>query len=255
MCFASASVVAGPASHSSGGEHGAAPGAEVLGRDLLAGDLAQVVVDVAASRSHARVPVVVDVAEELAGPAAPGSGARRARAAGRATATACSLAALAAEREAKLAADRRRRGRSRSVVRPNEPFSRAYSSLPTRMSVVSSSRTTVASTFSRGRPRRAEIVVDAARGSSGRAPAERDHASYFVSSRCARQRGVVAVLLAPARVAAGRLDVAARRSGRSRRPSRPAESRSPRSGRAPRRRGSSRRRRPGRRSRARTGGA
>jgi len=39
------------------------------------------------------------------------------------------------------------------VVRPNDLFSRAYSSFPTRMKVRSSSCTTVASTFSRGNPR------------------------------------------------------------------------------------------------------
>ena len=42
--------------------------------------------------------------------------------------------------------------RFRSVVRPYERFSRAYSLPPTRISVASSSRTTVASTLSRGRP-------------------------------------------------------------------------------------------------------
>ena len=39
---------------------------------------------------------------------------------------------------------------ARSVVRPKDWFSREYSSLPTRMSVSSRSRTTAARTFSRG---------------------------------------------------------------------------------------------------------
>ena len=42
--------------------------------------------------------------------------------------------------------------RSCRVVSPNERLDLAYSSLPTRMQVHSSSRTTVASTFSRGSP-------------------------------------------------------------------------------------------------------
>ncbi len=44
--------------------------------------------------------------------------------------------------------------RPRMVVSPKDSFSRAYSSFPTRMYVVSSSLTTAANTFSLVRPRR-----------------------------------------------------------------------------------------------------
>ena len=68
--------------------------------------------------------------------------------------------------------------------------------------------TTAASTLSRGRPRapRSRAIR---RADAPAAPRRtRACASYLVSSRTARQLRVVAVLLAPARVAAGRLQVA-----------------------------------------------
>ena len=100
--------------------------------------------------------------------------------------------------------------RSRSVVSPNERFSRAYSSLPTRISVSSSRRTTAARTFSRGRPGRPRSRVDAARGSPAAPGRTRSAARTSPTSRRAPVAGVVAVLLAAPRVAAGRLEVAVR---------------------------------------------
>ena len=53
------------------------------------------------------------------------------------------------------------------VVSPNDRLRRAYSSLPTRMSVISSRRTTAASTFSRGNPRlQVALVCRRMRGSA-----------------------------------------------------------------------------------------
>ena len=97
--------------------------------------------------------------------------------------------------------------RVRSVVRPKESLARAYSSLPTRMRVVSSRRTTVASTLSRGSPASARSWRDAAPDARQR-PGEGEHApvlglvAHFAPAR------VIAVLLAPARVAAGGLQMA-----------------------------------------------
>ena len=60
------------------------------------------------------------------------------------------------------------------MVSPNERFARAYSSLPTLMPVHSSSRTTVASTFSRRQTGTGEVLLDP--GPDGREhPAELDH--------------------------------------------------------------------------------
>ena len=108
------------------------------------------------------------------GPADPGSAARSAPAAGRCTVDVVLLAALAAELEPQLSAMRPPRARLRSVVSPYDLFSRAYSSLPTRIRVVSSSRTTVASTFSRGSPGRARSSSHARADRRQRRP-ERHH--------------------------------------------------------------------------------
>ena len=89
-----------------------------------------------------------------------------------------------------------------------------------------------ASTFSRGRPGRREI---------GRGPpadrrqrlGEADQAVVFRLVADFAPLRVIAVLLPPARIAAGRLEVAARVRSRSRRPSTPAESRARGSARAP----------------------
>jgi hypothetical protein len=58
--------------------------------------------------------------------------------------------------------------RRRSVVRPKELFSRAYSSFPTRISVRSSSRTTVASSWRRvwSGARRSRSMRSRSRGST-----------------------------------------------------------------------------------------
>ncbi len=63
----------------------------------------------------------------------------------------------------------------------------AYSSLPTRIAVASSSETTVASTFSRGSPGLARSRATAAR-IVGSALANSTMRSNLVSSRIARQR-------------------------------------------------------------------
>ena len=77
-------------------------------------------------------------------------------------------AALAAEAEAQRSWPSTCTWRRRSVVRPNELFSRAYSSLPTRISVRSSRRTTVARSWRRrGRgARRSRSMRSRRRGST-----------------------------------------------------------------------------------------
>ena len=90
--------------------------------------------------------------------------------------------------------------RLRSVVSPYERFSRAYSSLPTRISVVSSSRTTVASTFSRGSPGSARSRSTRARMRRQRR-AEREHPLVLGLVAHGAPARMVAVLLAPLRVA------------------------------------------------------
>ena len=107
-----------------------------------------------------RLAVVVDVLEELlAGQVLAAPDDRRE--APVAQADLVLAPGLAAEPEADRASPSTVACRSRSVVSPNERLSRAYSSLPTRISVVSSSRTTAASTFSRGRPGRARSASHA----------------------------------------------------------------------------------------------
>ena len=77
---------------------------------------------------------------------------------------------------------------SSSVVRPNVPFSRRYSSLPTRMSVSSSSAMTSAITFRGGSPLRPRSSVTTARTRPRDAPNSAS-CSNFASSRTTRQRG------------------------------------------------------------------
>ena len=125
------------------------------------------------------------------------------------------LAALAPEGEAQrravdLDVAVAQRGQAEGVVL------RAYSSLPTRISVVSSSRTTVASTFSRGRPGRARSA-STRRADARQRRAEGDHAVVLGLVAHLAPARVVAVLLAAPVVAAGGLEVAVRRAGRSRR--------------------------------------
>ena len=98
--------------------------------------------------------------------------------------------------------------RLRKVVRPKDPFARAYSSLPTRTSVSSSSPTIVASTFSRD-PGAGKIGVHCAPDRDQRlAEIGEPRELRFVA--VGPEAGVVPVLLAPARVTTGRLEVTVR---------------------------------------------
>ena len=101
--------------------------------------------------------------------------------------------------------------RSRRVVRPNELFSRAYSSFPTRMLVVSSRCTTVATTLSRFSARR-DMSFSTRRRIRGSAAAEREQAMVLGLIAHLPPARVVAVLLSTPRVPAGRLQVSVRRS-------------------------------------------
>src|SRR5579872_5441052 len=143
-----------------GGQDGAGPGAEVLGRELLAGDLVQVLVHVGRA-DRARLAVPVEVLEQFV---AGRSWQRRTTWASWRSVTATSWRTPLLPRKVKRTlAPSTWTWRSRRVVRPKEPFSRAYSSLPTRIRVVSSRRTTVASTLRRGRPGRARSFSTRAR--------------------------------------------------------------------------------------------
>ena len=162
-----------------GGQDGAGPGAEVLGGEVLAGDLAQVGVDVGRA-DRLRLAVVVEVLEQLLPGQVLAALDDRAPAAGRgrrscAPCRSCRGSGSAASAPSTSTCS------SRSVVRPNEPLARAYSSLPTRISVVSSSRTTAASTFSRGRPGRARSP--STRRADGAAAPRRRRSSGRTSSR------------------------------------------------------------------------
>jgi len=75
----------------------------------------------------------------------------------------------------------------RKVESPKLPFVFAYSSLPIRIIVRSSSRTTAASTFSRGRSGRAKSRSIRAR-ILGSTRANRRMRLYFTSSRTERKR-------------------------------------------------------------------
>ena len=85
----------------------------------------------------------------------------------------------------------------------------AYSALPMRISVISIRRTIAASTFSRGRPRRFRSASTRAR-ISGRARAKVSSLVVFRLVAHLAPARMIAVLLAPARVAAGGLQVAVR---------------------------------------------
>ena len=117
--------------------------------------------------------------------------------------------------------------RLRSVVRPNELVRRARTRrCRSGRRVVSSRRTSVASTVSR----RGVAPTGAARSARDALPdarqrrAELEHALELVGVAREAPVGVIAVLLAAARVASGRLEVAVRRAGRSRPARRPAGS-------------------------------
>ena len=163
------------------GEDRAGPGPEVLGADVGPRDLAQVGVDVVgadvvrARRPDRRTGRAPDRAGPgSAGRARPGVGrAGRPRPGGR---TCRGTGSGSRSRSPG-------RAETRSVVRPKERLSRAYSSLPTRMSVVSRSRTTAARTFSRARPGRARSRSTRAR-MRGRTRAKLDQ-----PRRTCRRRG------------------------------------------------------------------
>ena len=84
---------------------------------------------------------------------------------------------------------------------------RAYSSLPMRMRVVSSSRTTAASTFARGQAGELQVAFGGAADLRQR-PAEGERPAVFRLVPDAPPSRVVTVLLPPPVVAARRLDVA-----------------------------------------------
>ena len=134
-------------------EDGPRPGPEVLGRHVGPRDLAEIVVDVVGARC--RGPRRPDRRTRTApGRAAPGSAARSPPGDGpagrpRGAAPTCRGTGR------RIDVPSTRTCRPRIVVRPNDRLSFAYSSLPTRMSVASSSRTTAARTFSRDKPGRA----------------------------------------------------------------------------------------------------
>ena len=94
------------------------------------------------------------------------------------------------------------------VVRPYDLFSRAYSSLPTRISVPSSSRTTVASTFARCSP--GFRKSSSTRAELPEAPRQRRSCAHTSSRlRTSRQRGWYRYCSA-ARIASCGLQVTAR---------------------------------------------
>ena len=98
--------------------------------------------------------------------------------------------------------------RSLRVVRPNEPFVRAYSSFPTRTRVRSSSSTTSAMTRSCGSPARPRSSRTRA-PEAGKRAAERLEELELGLLLLLAEAGVVAVLLAASGIAPGRLHVAA----------------------------------------------
>ena len=96
------------------------------------------------------------------------------------------------------------------VVRPNDLFSRAYSSLPTRIKVVSSNETTVAQYFFPGQTGKRHVFLYAAANLS-ECLAEQKHLLVFVFVTHFAPAFVIAILFAPSRVPARRLDVTVRR--------------------------------------------
>ena len=92
-------------------------------------------------------------------------------------------------------------------MRPNDLFARAYSLLPIRISVFSSSRTTVASTCGARQRRGLEIGVHALADRRQRAR-KVDHLAVLGLVSRARPLRMIAMLLPPARIAPGRLHMA-----------------------------------------------
>ena len=95
----------------------------------------------------------------------------------------------------------------RSVVKPKEPLLRAYSSFPIRKLVTSSSRTTVATTRSwlSSSRRRSRSTRRAQRTERA---GERHEVGELVVGTIVDERVVIPVLLAPAGIAAGCLQMA-----------------------------------------------
>src|ERR1700722_17853958 len=92
------------------------------------------------------------------------------------------------------------------VVRPNESFSLAYSSLPTLIKLVSSKRTTVASTFCLGKPGCFRSCCTCRR-IDRQHRSERDHPAELSLIAHLSIARVVSVLLASARVPTHRLQM------------------------------------------------
>ena len=143
---------------------------------------------------------------------------------------------LAPEPEAdRRAREPTRAGRGASSARTSGSAG-AYSSLPTRISVSSSSRTTAARTFSRGRPGPAEVAVDPPADRRQRRGRTRRAARTSPIRGAPRNAGGSGTACGPSR--RGRSPGGGRAGrGRSRRPSRPAGPRASGSGRASRGRG------------------
>ena len=192
------------------GEHGPGPGPEVLRRDVLAGDLAEVVVHVLrAGRRGPRPP-----RRRTGSSSWPGQvlAARddAGRGAGRATSTSCCTPLLPRNRNRTLLAAHLRVAvaQRRQPERAVEPRVLVVADADQRQLEQPDDRPRAPSRAAG--PRRAEVRVDPPpdRGSSAReaAPCGRTSAR----SRDGAIARVVAVLLAPPRVAAGGLEVAAR---------------------------------------------
>ena len=103
----------------------------------------------------------------------------------------------------------RLRWRRRKVVAPKLLFSFAYCSLPIRICSVSSSRTTAASTASRQRSRRFRSDLDPA-AQSRQCLSEFEETFIFGALALGAEIGVIAILLAPARIDSSCLEVAVR---------------------------------------------
>ena len=191
-----------------GCEHGRAPRTEVLDGEVLAGQFAQVLVHVL----RADVPLASPARRGSSNSSSPGrSCSRRTIRASRRSATrTCVVSCPCLPRNDIDAPGRRGRLRARcaSCSRRTSRW-RAYSSLPTRISVTSIRCRTAASTFSRGRPRRSRSRSTRSR-SDGRAVAERHHPVELRGVADLAPLGVVAVLLAPAGIAPGRQQVTVR---------------------------------------------
>ena len=140
-------------------QHGAGPGAEVLGGELVARDLPEVFVDVGRVDRRAAA-VLVQVLEQLLARqiAAAPDDARESRSS---QIDLVEHAALAAKVKSQLGARRRDVTILAASSGRTSRSSRAYSSLPTRMNVVSSRRTTVASTLLARQAGRLQIGGDA----------------------------------------------------------------------------------------------